>query len=398
MRRSDDPGKEEQMTDSERKGAVLPAAKEPGDAVLDFLRLVMEKKLADAVILPLKVPSGDSYAWILMNDISLLDDAVPIAATMPVHGAKALRSLTRKGPGNLTVIAVMRPCEIRAAMELEKLGQVHPDNLILATYDCPGAVQLQKYVDDPAGSEKLFTEMMQKGKPDDSAKPVCHYCENFSMFDSDIHFGHLGLSDKEMFVIPGSSKGSKFLEELGLTPAVDLSAWEEGIDKLKTDRKKARKSAFEETGVQLRGIDGLLSVFANCIGCHNCQSACPICYCRLCYFDSETAEQNPDALIIAAEKRGGISLPEDRILFHTGRMAHMSLSCVSCGQCSDACPVSIPVAGVFSYIADQTQRTFEYIAGRNDGDPLPLRQFRKSELPGVHELVKDADAEVSSHE
>ncbi|MCD4848139.1 MAG: hypothetical protein K8R76_08115 [Candidatus Aegiribacteria sp.] len=386
------------MTDSERKGAVLPAEKEPGDAVLDFLRLAITKKLADAVILPMKVPSGDSYAWILMNDISMLDDAVPIAPTMPVQGAKALRSLTRKGPGNLTVIAVMRPCEIRAAIELSKLSQVHSDNLILATYDCPGAVQLQKYVDDPEGSEKRFTEILQKGKPDNSAKPVCHICEDFSLFDSDIHFGYLGLSEKEMLVIAGSDKGSKLLEELDLTPAKDLSAWEKGIGQLKADRIKARKSAFEETEAQLRGFDGLLSVFANCIGCHNCQSACPICYCRLCYFDSETAEQNPDALITAAEKRGGISLPVDRIMFHTGRMAHMSLSCVSCGQCSDACPVSIPVAGVFSYVADQTQRTFEYSAGRNDGDPLPLRQFRKTELPGVHELVKDADAEVSSHE
>ncbi len=391
-------GKDEPMTDASLQGAVLPAPKEPGDAVLDFLRLAITKELADAVILPLKVPSGDSYAWILMNDISMLDDAVPIAATMPVQGAKALRSLTRKGPGNLKIIAVMRPCEIRAAMELSKLGQVHSDNLILVTYDCPGAVQLQKYVDDPAGSEEHFTGMLLKGKPDNSARPVCHTCENFSMFDSDIHFGYLGISEKEMIVIPGSEKGTELLEGLGLDLTKNLSSWEKGIDQLKADRIKARKSAFEETEGQLRGFDGLLSVFANCIGCHNCQSACPICYCRLCYFDSETAEQNPDALITVAEKRGGISLPVDRIMFHTGRMAHMSLSCVSCGQCSDACPVSIPVARVFSYVADQTQRTFEYEAGRNDGDPLPLRQFRKSELTGVHELVKDADAEVSSHE
>ena len=110
-------GKDEQMIDAQRKGAVLPAAKEPGVAVLDFLRQAMKRELVDAVILPMKVPSGDSFAWIMMNDISLLEDAVPIAPTMPVQGAKALRSLTRKGPGNLTVIAVMRPCEIRAASE-----------------------------------------------------------------------------------------------------------------------------------------------------------------------------------------------------------------------------------------------------------------------------------------
>ncbi|MCD4776735.1 MAG: hypothetical protein K8S15_11885, partial [Candidatus Aegiribacteria sp.] len=309
------------MTDTERKGAVLPVAKEPGDTVLDFLRMAMTKEAADAVILPMKVPSGDSYAWILMNDISLLDDAVPIVPTMPVQGAKALRSLTRKGPGNLKVIAVMRPCEIRAAMELSKLGQVHSENLILATYDCPGAVQLQKYVDDPAGGDERFSGMLKKGNPDDSAKSVCHYCENFSIFDSDIHFGYLGLSEKEVLLVPGSGKGTEFLEELGLDLKKDLSSWEKGIEEIRADRVKTRKNSFEETEIQLRDIDGLLSVFANCIGCHNCQSACPICYCRLCYFDSETAEQDPDALITAAEKRGGISLPVDRIMFHTGRMA-----------------------------------------------------------------------------
>ncbi len=392
------PREDEQMIDTQRKGAILPTAKEPGDAVLDFLRLAIEKELADAVILPMRVPSGDSFAWILMNDVSLLDDAVPIAAAMPVQGAVALRSLTRKGPGNLTVIAVMRPCEIRAAIELVKLGQVHPDNLILASYDCPGAIPLQKYVDDPAGSEEHFSRMLKNGKPDNSAKPVCHICEDFSLFDSDLHFGYLGLSEKEVLVIPGTEKGSDLLCELGMDTAKGLQAWEKGIDEFKAERAEARKSAFAETGVQLRGFDGMLSVFANCIGCHNCQSACPICYCRLCYFDSETAEQDPDALIIAASKRGGLSLPEDRIMFHVGRMTHMSLSCVSCGQCSDACPVSIPVAGAFSYVADRTQSAFEYKAGRNDGDPLPLRQFRKSELPGVHELVKNAEAEASSHE
>ena len=392
------PREDEPMTDAQGKGAVLPVSKDPGDAILEFLRLAVAKELADAVILPMKVPSGDSFAWILMNDVSLFEGAVPIAAAMPVQGAKALRSLTRKGPGNLTVIAVMRPCEIRAAIELEKLGQVHTDNLILATYDCPGAIPLQKYVDDPGGSEEHFSLMRRSGKPDNTAKPVCHYCENFSMFDSDLHFGYFGFSEKEVLVIPGSDKGSELLKGLGLDLAKDLSDWKKGIDSLKAEREEARKSAFEETGEQLRGFSGMQSVFASCIGCHNCQSACPICYCRLCYFDSETAQQDPDALITAAAKRGGVSLPGDRIMFHVGRMTHMSLSCVSCGQCTDACPVSIPVAGVFSYVADRTQRTFEYEAGRNDGDPLPLRQFRKSELPGIHELVKNAESEEPSHE
>lgn len=386
------------MTDAEKRGAALPAESGIGNAVLDFLRQAMEKGLTDALLLPVKVPKGDSFAWILMNDISLLDDAVPIAPVMPVQGAKALRSLTRKDTGNLTVIAVMRPCEIRAAIELSKLGQVNPDNLILASYDCPGAIPLQDYVNDPAGSVKNFTQMLQKSEPDDSAKPVCMSCIDFSSVDSDIHFGYFGLLEQKVLVIPESAKGVELLEGLGIDITQDLSVREKEVIRLREKREATRTKEFEKTSTQISGFDGLLSVFADCIGCHNCQSACPICYCRLCYFDSETAEQDADALITTAEKRGGVSLPPDRIMFHTGRMMHMSLSCVSCGQCSDACPVSIPVAEVFSYVADQTQRTFEYSAGRNDGNPLPLRQFMKSELPGIHELVKDAEAEDSPHE
>ena len=76
----------------------------------------------------------------------------------------------------------------------------------------------------------------------------------------------------------------------------------------------------------------------------------------------------------------------------------MSLSCVSCGQCTDACPVSIPVADIFSYMAGLTQATFEYVAGRNDGEPLPLRHFKEDEVEKVHEIVKGAEEEEVAHE
>ena len=63
----------------------------------------------------------------------------------------------------------------------------------------------------------------------------------------------------------------------------------------------------------------------------------------------------------------------------------MSLSCVSCGACEDACPMSIPVAQIFSMIADETQGLFDYVSGRNLEEPLPLVNYKEGELREVED-------------
>ncbi|MBN2608538.1 MAG: hypothetical protein JXA64_05435 [Candidatus Fermentibacteraceae bacterium] len=378
---------------------MIRPGKGPEGSVLDLLGQLIGSGGADALLLPFRVPSGDSFAWIMFSDVSLLKDAVPFPATMPVQGGRALRSLTRKEKGKLRIIALMRPCEIRAGMELSKLGQVNTENLILASYDCPGAVKLEDYVADPVSCDSAHSEMRSRGEPSGNARSACSTCVDFSMVDADIHFGYFGIKDGGMLVLPGSPAGRALLEGLNLEEGRGLlPQWEAEISRLAERRAATREETFRETAERISGFDGMLATFSNCIGCHNCQSACPICYCRLCYFDSEVSRTDPEALITAAEKRGGISIPPDRIMFHTGRLAHMSLSCVSCGQCSDACPVSIPVADVFSFVAERTQRAFDYKSGRSDGEALPLRRFLKNELDGVHEMVKDAESEASPNE
>jgi formate dehydrogenase subunit beta len=380
------------MSEPERHGARLETAGGARRALRVFLAEALKNSAADAVLVPFATPGKDSFAWILTTDPELMEGSHPIAPTMPVQGAKALKSLTRKGRGRRRVIAVMRPCEIRAAIELAKLNQVHLDDIVLVSHDCPGAVPLQTYIGDPAGSEKAFDEMLEGGKSEDAAlKPVCRICVDFSMVDSDIHLGTIGLDGKSAMLLPNSDKGKALLDAMGIPCEEDAEAWSQAVAKLKVTREGKRSEALARTGAGLQGFDGLHETFSACIGCHNCQSACPICYCRQCYFDSEVAKKDAEALLDTAIERGGIAFPGDRVMFHTGRMAHMSLSCVSCGQCTDACPVAIPVADLFSYMAGLTQDTFEYAAGVRDGEPLPLRQYREEELAKVHEIVKGAE-------
>jgi formate dehydrogenase subunit beta len=386
------------MGEPEKQGVGLKTEAGPRSAIRNLLRTALDASAAGAVLVPVRTPAGDSYAWILTKDLQVLNEANPMAPIMPVQGAKALKSLTRKGKGTVRVIAVMRPCEIRAAIELSKLNQVHLDNLVLVTYDCRGALPLQAYVDDPEDGEKRFDSMLEAGKTDDSAvKPVCRICVDFALVDSDIHVGTIGAPAGSVLLIAGSEKGRALLAAMGMACDQDVSGWLEAVSELRAAREDRRAKALAETGAGLQGFDGLRATFAACIGCHNCQSACPICYCRQCYFDSEVAKLDPGVLLDTALARGGIAFPGNRVMFHMGRMTHMSLSCVSCGQCSDACPVSIPVADIFSYMAGLTQPTFEYTAGRNDGEPLPLRHFKEDEVERVHEIVRGAEEEEVAH-
>jgi len=70
----------------------------------------------------------------------------------------------------------------------------------------------------------------------------------------------------------------------------------------------------------------------------------------------------------------------------------MSLSCVSCGACEDACPVSIPVAQIFTMVGDQTQEYFDYAAGRDRAEPLPLQGFEEQEFTEVETPHEGAEA------
>jgi formate dehydrogenase subunit beta len=376
---------------SPKKGAMISIKNSIRETILRFFKEALEKKTFDAILIPVKVPAGDSYTWILVEDISLLKNAAPIAPIMPVQGANALSSLTRKGKGNLKIAAILRPCEIRAAIELSKLEQVNLETLYLFSFDCPGALPLLDYTKNPPKGEELFESFFNENKwNEEQIKPVCKMCDNFSIPNCDLHFGILGVEKNNLLLIPNSSKGESVLNEMGIAYKNDLSSWKKKVNEIEKEKEKTKKETYHNIQPMVEGLDSLLQTFAKCIGCHNCMTVCPICYCRQCYFDSEVSKFTSDDYLLRAEKRGGLRFPTDIILFQSGRMSHMSLSCVSCGMCEDVCPTSIPVAQIFSYVADKTQKAFEYKPGRNIGEPLPLKEYKEEELQEIKKSLNES--------
>jgi len=366
------------------KGAIIQS-KSPFDSyLLDFFKQAMEKGVFDAVLIPMKVPAGDSFVYVLIKDKSLLDDAVCLPPIMSVQGAHAVSSVTRLGKGNMKIAAVMRPCEVRGTIELAKLGQTDLENITLISMDCPGVLPMADFLNDPKKSMKCFDDAVSTW--DDSAmRPVCQICDKSSMVAGDIHIGTLGAKKETFFMISNSEKGNKVLDNLDIALTDSIKSWEAKVKTLTDEKHTKRTKHLKDLKSSLGGIDNFTNAFSQCINCHNCMSVCPICFCRLCYFDSDKVKHSSEDYLQRAEQKGSIRFLPDTTLFHMGRMLHMSLSCVSCGACEDACPVSIPVAQVFCMIGDETQGLFEYVSGRDITETLPLKTYEEEELSEVED-------------
>jgi len=366
------------------KGAILPAEDGVEAAVVGWLKEALNKKVFDALLIPVQVPAEDSFAYLLLQNPALLENASPLPPVMPVQGGKAISRLTMRGNGSKRIAAVVRPCEARAAIELTKLEQAHLDNLWLITVDCPGVLPLSDYLEDPAAGAARFAEASQRW---DRApmRPACQICHRFSMPASDLHIGTLGSADGTVFVIPGSPKGERVLESMDMPLEAALDDWTAQVKEMEKAQMERRQQAHADLREGIAGPDGLLDVFSDCINCHNCQRVCPVCYCRQCYFESAALKLPPENYLARSERKGALRFPPDTLLFHLGRASHMILSCVSCGTCEDACPMSIPVAQVFSLLADRAQETLGYVAGRSLEDPLPLATYEMDELHQVEQ-------------
>ena len=363
-------------------GAMIPAKTGLTDAIISFLRETLKKEIFDALLVPVRVPGGDSFSYVLMRDEALMKDASPLSPVMPVQGAKALTSLTRYGKGARRIAALMRPCEIRAVIELQKLDQVNLENIFLISVDCPGVLPLGEYLKDPQKGDAIYEKALAEWTIE-SPRWVCDICETFSMTSSDLHVGILGAPRGGLFLIPGTDRGKELLKRLDIKLNTPLKNWQAKVRKIAGERGQKREQRLQTLRREIQGAERLLHVFNNCINCHNCMRVCPVCYCRQCYFDSEALKMTPDNYIMRARRKGGLRLMPDTLLFQLGRMSHMSLSCVSCGMCEDACPMDIPVSRVFTLVADDAQGIFDYRAGRSLQEPLPHAVYQEEELKEV---------------
>jgi formate dehydrogenase subunit beta len=219
------------------------------------------------------------------------------------------------------------------------------------------------------------------GTGDHQIRDTCTICPHPIPETADITMGVLGMDiNKELLILGNTEKGEEILGKLSLTETEVPPSRNMAVEAYIKQNTERRDKVVKEILEDIDSIPKLLSSLATCIKCYNCREACPICYCKECIFDTQAFNPSPNQFINKAEKKGIIKIPADMLLYHITRMNHMISSCVGCGQCESACPNDIPVAKIFTALGDKIQDIFEYVPGRNLDEELPLATFKEDEL------------------
>jgi formate dehydrogenase subunit beta len=351
-----------------------------------LVRRLLEEGLVDVFLAPQYLPHGKMVQHVLLKDPTLVDALDPLAPVLPVSGAVLAARLTRQDPGG-KVGALLRPCEIRAFVELTKLHQGDRQRLLLVGIDCFGTFEPPAYKawikDHPDGSLAFLKAMLEEKRPAERMPLIrrcCQACEFPTPEGADVQVFLIGTSGRTPCLMAGTTEGEACLQNLGLDGIPAPAQRDSAVASLVKDRISSRDELFKEIESQLLPLDRLLEELSGCINCYNCRDACPVCYCRGCVFEGQTFEHPAAQYLRWAKRKGAIKMPTDTLFFHVTRMAHMSTSCVGCGQCSSACPMGIRVSEIFRTVSRRTQRVFDYAPGRDAGEPLPLATFREEEL------------------
>jgi formate dehydrogenase subunit beta len=365
--------------------AVIKAEKNNVLAALrNFLGNLLREGIVDYLLVPEVMSSGQTLAPALIKDPAFLDKANPFSPVMPMNAASIVSQLTADKPGKKLGV-VLRPCEIRALIELVKLNQADMTNLTLIGIDCLGTVEVEDYAnfikETPGSVEEkeaqILTERRQNiSKPDAKAltislRPACNMCVYFTPTLADITLSLYGAGD-DIYVNLEDSLAKKLGLEIKENPTR-----QETIKALSNIRNSVRERVLSEYRNKTKTVVDFADDLSTCTRCYACSSACPICYCRICFFRTDTFKPESERYYRWAEKEGALRMPTETLLYHLTRMNHVGASCVSCGMCESACPRNIPLTTMLAAVADSVQKALGYTSGKALEDKIPLSSVRQ---------------------
>jgi formate dehydrogenase subunit beta len=215
-------------------------------------------------------------------------------------------------------------------------------------------------------------------------RPNCRRCKMKIPRQADIACGNWGVigdkAGKATFIEVCSDKGAELLSAATGKTVQTEAANPKGIEirgKVEGAMLKLgdhwRKHDFESMGQGKDKLKFIMNETARCVKCYACIDNCPICYCIEC---STKKPWYVEPGVLPAS-----------FMFHLIRYAHISDSCVNCGQCEELCPMEIPNSLFMHSQQVEIQKMFGYVPGQDLTPPinaLAEEKVERARLDATH--------------
>ena len=109
-----------------------------------FFQSILEMEDIGAILAPRRLSVQSVVMPALIGDTKFLSEIDPLAPAFFLNAARMVSRLSRKSLGQ-KIAVVLRPCEIRAFIELVKLKQGSMDEILIIGLDCLGAYRNSDY-------------------------------------------------------------------------------------------------------------------------------------------------------------------------------------------------------------------------------------------------------------
>jgi len=357
---------------------------ECGGAVTSLLKYALENKIVDAVLAVRRGQDIYDAVPVLISDPKQLKDTAGSLHCGSLLVAKPAMKILERSKG-LKLGMTVKGCDVMALQEYAKRKKIDLSNLLLIGVNCGGTVSpvsarkmiREKFGVDP---DTVHKEEIDKGqfiieyegghkgiKIDDledggyGRRTNCRRCLYKVPRQADLACGNWGVigdkAGKATFVEVCSDKGADLLSRAVKDGALNTEAPDpKGLEmRGKVEGamiklgEKWRKRDFEALSKDLWGT--IQKETSRCIKCYSCIENCPVCY--------PAADKLKKQYMV---KPGEVP---PNPMFHMRRFAHISDSCVNCGQCEELCPMNIPLAKFSHAIRVEGDSAFEPKLGKS---------------------------------
>jgi formate dehydrogenase (coenzyme F420) beta subunit len=317
---------------------------DPIGTIQGFIQHIWDRARLDGMLIAVDCESQAQ----LIEDPAAMDKVNPFRPLMRENLARRLPKLIQERPQR-RIGALLRPCEIRALLEIDRRQPLPKDQLFLICVDCLGTYPLEEYewrASKKGSQEQVASEALkfarQGGILAYRYRASCQTCSSPGAQSAELNIHVLGLPVREQLLVEARNSGSTdYLDLASLASGHADQAIIQQHQHVVSRQTDFHRLTFERLLQALneflpKDLDQLIAQLENCQNCQRCMTVCPICSAEFPLKDAEG---------------------------HYSRWAieRWLVSCAGCGMCEQACKDNLPLGVIFGSIREKLREEFNYI-------------------------------------